>query len=555
MVSLVGYATDENAIKRYSGLTKLSSDELIDLGNDCFMRSVNDSALVCYSIIINRHQTDSREDKFRLIRAYNNRGCVALCYLDYQRAYQCFVKAVNLSDEYKIDEIKLTARLNMINLLSVYNGSRFSSRPMSPDAESRYEELMAEAVQKEEWRTYLTVFLDLVEQNPTIDLKKFDNILSQNLPDPTNDLSNARIYYRAIECEQQRRYNEARQWFGKFLNDSYSTHIIPERFVLMAHMGIARTYAHEHNYTAAIAELQKTESMRLSGQAIDNVIAIYEKLSEYYHALGDDVKSQYYKIQQLEKMDSVNDNNSLMNMLVNDLQQEEMRNRELADKHRRQRNLFIGSILVLFVILMFTAGLLRANRKVNTRNKSLYEKNQAMMQAEAEERLLRKDYEQKIETLQQQIQQASAEASKTDKKPQDIEVKTETKYSKSNLSDEDRQRLIGKIQDMLSDAEVICQQDFTMAKFAKLVGSNTTYVSQVINEKYGITFSNLLGRYRVQESCRRMDDIEHYGHMTIEAISESVGFRSRVAFLNAFKREIGLTPSEYLRMAKDKHNQ
>jgi AraC-like DNA-binding protein len=36
------------------------------------------------------------------------------------------------------------------------------------------------------------------------------------------------------------------------------------------------------------------------------------------------------------------------------------------------------------------------------------------------------------------------------------------------------------------------------------------------------------------------------------AISQSVGFKSRSAFVTAFKRFTGLTPSEYLRVAKEK---
>ena len=48
------------------------------------------------------------------------------------------------------------------------------------------------------------------------------------------------------------------------------------------------------------------------------------------------------------------------------------------------------------------------------------------------------------------------------------------------------------------------------------------------------------------------DENSEYGNMTIEGIATSVGFKSRTAFINAFKREVGLTPSEYLRMALSK---
>jgi YesN/AraC family two-component response regulator len=125
-------------------------------------------------------------------------------------------------------------------------------------------------------------------------------------------------------------------------------------------------------------------------------------------------------------------------------------------------------------------------------------------------------------------------------------------YSKSSLNDEQRETLILRIQETLSNPEVICQQDFSLAKLAKLINSNTTYVSQVINEKYGMAFSNLLGSYRIKVACQWMDEPAKYGNLTIEAIASGTGFKSRTTFVNAFKRETGLKPSEYLRMAAAK---
>ena len=60
-----------------------------------------------------------------------------------------------------------------------------------------------------------------------------------------------------------------------------------------------------------------------------------------------------------------------------------------------------------------------------------------------------------------------------------------------------------------------------------------------------MAFSNLLSSYRVKVACQRMNDPEQYGHVTIEAIATSTGFKSRTTFVNAFKRETGQTPSEY----------
>ena len=97
--------------------------------------------------------------------------------------------------------------------------------------------------------------------------------------------------------------------------------------------------------------------------------------------------------------------------------------------------------------------------------------------------------------------------------------------------------------------------DFSLERLAMLSQSRYKYVSQVINEHYGQNFNNFLNSYRIKEACKRMGDIEHYGNYTIEAISESVGFKSRSTFVTSFKRITGLTPSQYQQLARDESRQ
>lgn len=49
-----------------------------------------------------------------------------------------------------------------------------------------------------------------------------------------------------------------------------------------------------------------------------------------------------------------------------------------------------------------------------------------------------------------------------------------------------------------------------------------------------------------------MSDTENYGKMTIQSIYEGVGFNSAASFIQAFKKENGMTPSTYLKMIRDR---
>lgn len=78
------------------------------------------------------------------------------------------------------------------------------------------------------------------------------------------------------------------------------------------------------------------------------------------------------------------------------------------------------------------------------------------------------------------------------------------------------------------------------------------YVSQVISERFHKNFNTLVAETRIREACRRMADTEHYGNYSVEGFALSVGFKSRTNFSQVFRRITGLSPSEYIRMAREK---
>lgn len=102
----------------------------------------------------------------------------------------------------------------------------------------------------------------------------------------------------------------------------------------------------------------------------------------------------------------------------------------------------------------------------------------------------------------------------------------------------------------MENNEEIFQPGFSIERLASLVSSKYRYVSQVIHERFDCNFNTFLNEYRIKEACKRMNDTEHYGNLTIEAISSGVGFKSRTSFVTSFKRFTGLTPSEYQAQAK-----
>ena len=123
---------------------------------------------------------------------------------------------------------------------------------------------------------------------------------------------------------------------------------------------------------------------------------------------------------------------------------------------------------------------------------------------------------------------------------------------KSSLEENEKDLLQAKIKKVLADEQEICQEDFSIDRLAKLCEATPKDVSQVINERMGCSFVLLLSEYRIKEACRRLDDEENFGRLTLEAIGRSVGFKARESFSRAFKRVTGVSPSVYQRRVSER---
>ena len=194
------------------------------------------------------------------------------------------------------------------------------------------------------------------------------------------------------------------------------------------------------------------------------------------------------------------------------------------------------SAAAIIMTLLFTVLLLFINnQRLKAANKKLYEKALKDLENSKISKQKRELYEQEIKELKQKLAE-KGEA-------------TRQKYISSSLDTEAKQRIVNKIAEVLETSTEIYSADFSLARLAQLVGSNYQYLSQVINETYHQNFNALLNDYRIKEACLRLNNHEQYNSYTIEAIAESVGFKSRSNFVSTFKRITGITPSEFQRLA------
>jgi AraC-like DNA-binding protein len=81
---------------------------------------------------------------------------------------------------------------------------------------------------------------------------------------------------------------------------------------------------------------------------------------------------------------------------------------------------------------------------------------------------------------------------------------------------------------------------------AEMVGLTSHQLSQLINERFGKSFSDFLNHYRVEEFKLRIVQPDS-DQFTLVGLALEIGFNSKTSFNNTFKKFTGLTPSEYKR--------
>ena len=106
-----------------------------------------------------------------------------------------------------------------------------------------------------------------------------------------------------------------------------------------------------------------------------------------------------------------------------------------------------------------------------------------------------------------------------------------------------------KVIQVLVDEKIYLDPELTLDDLASAVGIGPRLVSQVINEKMGKHFFDLINTYRIEAAQRILEENKD-PKMTILEIMYKVGFNSKSSFNTQFKKITGRTPTEFARQVR-----
>jgi AraC-like DNA-binding protein len=449
-------------------------------------------ALASYLRYIQIEEQSEKPDLKKLMLAYLGASAIYDVYTDYEQALDFLNKGKRLSITLRDENMEFKFTTNMVGVC----------------CESK--------------RTY-----EAEKYNETL-IKRFHHV----------DKKLREFYYffnKGYIAKNRGNYDDLVLYMSKTLECINKYHLDKNQKIY-PYSDIFLAYEREGKYKEALATLEKYYSLAKVSHKEYLIVDCFKGFMRLYTKLGNKEKALYYQDQYFKYSDSLLNIKSF-NKIRSDYQTGEKKKLgkridSLEKTSNMQQKMLIIVLIGLIIAIIVVAFILRQKKRLDIANSALYKKNKELIKIE---KLYRKISIDKDEKLLKEHNNSEIEES-------------------GNNETYQNEELLRKIRLVMEDVETFCNPDFSLPMLAKMVDSNTFYVSQVINSTYNENFRTFIYEYRVKEAMNRLVDTETYGYYNIHGIAESVGYKSTSNFISAFKKVTGMTPSLYKKMAMEEKN-
>ena len=535
-------ATNDVAISLYNRWERLSSEQLMEMGARYRAVAIQpDSALVCFSIVANRYYQGhhSKDDIKHAIEAM-----IQIVWLyaedfhDYAQATSYNLRARQLAEEHHYDNYLPYILINDANI-----DGMLESFSINQEFNEKNLDLQKKAfhlsLQQKNWQPLMACFMNLMIEasfhgKENLIEEEMNIIKTIDFPDDTGFLKYERCLVDGVRARANNQPDSALMYFKRLLdvaqNDMSGKQTIHNQ--ITANNYIAEWYLAQHQDENYINTLKTIEQQSIESKNIAALLSNYKNFSDFYAERGNEQLAKHYHLLYLEGKDELVNKNKLGNAnQVKFLYELNKKNDEVlatAQREHTKGRVMWGALVFSLVLLIVLALLWLNYRRVQERNRQLYNKSLEMLRADEEKREL-------IEQLQ-----LSMPAEDVSPYAPSEGLQREGKLSAARQSD-----ILHRVFMVMETSDEIYSPDFSLPRLAELVGDTRNNVSEAINQRYQGNFNALVNEYRVKEACRRINDRTQWSDYTLEAIGQSVGFKSRSTFWTVFKDIIGLTPGAY----------
>lgn len=509
----------------YRAMSRVETDSLSNWAFYYIQRGQQDSAFVCYTVLANRlyEQPLEGDEALRGVMAWNNLGYMYyFCYYDYQKSFRYLQQALKASKEFHQEEAQVSIYLNLANLYHL-SSDYMGVNDFCDTIITYYKKSLYGAIRFEDERRTLVAFYGLAHYaywaGKTTNIMKEVALIEHVKIDKSYALMKFDLdFCGALRCLQRKQYREALDYLKKMIADN-NARDTRERYDIMTYERMADVCCKLKDYRQALDYLRQAEKLAIKADAKDLVVYINKNFLDLYQATGDKANYDAYEIKYLKSKEALVSEGKLKMVekmhFMGELDKANEKMVTLHHQQERQRIILVAVGMVAIILVISVILIMRSYRKLQASYRQLYQRSIEMLQ--------------RHETTQ----------------PKEGEAK------KPNMDEEALSQQRTAIEEVMSNNPEIYSFDFTLTRLAELTGIKYWQLSKIIKDVYDKNFNTLLNEYRIREACRRLNDIEHYGKYSIGGIATSVGFKSRPNFVTIFKNIVGMTPTDYKKIAKD----
>ena len=109
--------------------------------------------------------------------------------------------------------------------------------------------------------------------------------------------------------------------------------------------------------------------------------------------------------------------------------------------------------------------------------------------------------------------------------------------------------LYNRLKELMDTSKPFLSPGVRMNDIATAIGTNTSTLSNIINRRFNMSFTELINSYRVRYA---LEYITKNPDVASDKLKRECGFNTTSTFINAFHRHTGMTPGEYLKKHKAK---
>ncbi len=123
-----------------------------------------------------------------------------------------------------------------------------------------------------------------------------------------------------------------------------------------------------------------------------------------------------------------------------------------------------------------------------------------------------------------------------------LEDNEKKQYAKSSITQAQRTRILNKLTQAFADPEFYTDNQLDLSTLCQQISEAPHYVSQVITQDLKTSFYDLINSHRVKIAKQLLVS---KGQSTILEVLTESGFNSKSTFNTAFKKQTGMTPSQF----------